>query len=116
MDKSKEPTEAQIKEFWEWCGLQLFDHPRIGLVWLNIDKSLTFLGDKLPIDLNNLFRYAVPRLAKGIELTVSLHKIHGGLWSCILTTYKGDIATVEARYNDPALALFWAIMEVIKSN
>jgi hypothetical protein len=83
------------------------------LVWLNIDNSLAFLSDKLPIDLNNLFKYAVPRfwicdigLLDGViwSVKVSIPDIHG----------IGKHGNGKATDEKLELALFWAIYEVIK--
>ena len=47
MDK---PTEEQVRKFWEWCGL-----PYGGYGNLDRQKAKSLP----PIDLNNLFKYAV---------------------------------------------------------
>ncbi len=90
-----EPTGAQIKEFWEWCGLIW----GVGGGWFEpIPK--TYLGDSLPIDLNNLFLYAVPKLllsSDKINYYVVIRE-----WYQILLLHQVD----------PALALFWIIWEV----
>lgn len=92
-DNNKQPTEAQVRKLWEWCGNHYPVPP--------------------DIDLNYLFKYAVPRVEKVLELDISFHRCHGNIWSCILTTYKGDTAVIPASFEYPALALFWAIWEVI---
>ena len=85
------PTEAQIKEFWEWCGYN----------WVTYA-----MGEVPSLDLNNLFKYAVPKIT---DYTLGKH-FPGG---CYAEVYK------DTKYHrgysidkDPALALFWAIWGV----
>ena len=63
------PTDEQIKKFWERCGFWQYTiwHGFMGLTshkeW--IDPKGDIYGDNLPpIDLNNLFKYAVPKLKR----------------------------------------------------
>ena len=94
------PTEEEIKEFWEWCGIPT-----------NIDTN----GDRfyltegkwtgLPIDLNNLFKWAVPKVIEE-GLTISHYFDNPVTWSV-------EIGMSETKDKDPALALFWAIYKVI---
>lgn len=98
-----EPTEAQEKEFWGKLGVHSvekgtprgFDPPII------IDKYP-------PIDLNNLFKYAVPKL--DIE-RINLYPATEDRWGCYFDDWYQDHNVAET----PALALFWAIWEVIKN-
>ena len=115
MDK---PTEAQRTEFWKWCGFKRlptgqkyyhFEHNEKVMNWMPPDKVQGFYSiDYLPrIDLNNLFKYAVPKLEH-----------------CLITTdsdkgYRAEASIHGTWYEysqDPALALFWAIQEVIKDS
>ena len=104
----KQPTEAQIKEFWEWCGFgqnttygegQFYNYPDGG-------------SARLPeLDLNNLFKYAVPKVAMPVMLSTYL-----GETEAILPAYFPDeedlmSEPLSIKNNDPALALFWAIKE-----
>ena len=99
------PTEEQIKKFWERCGF-IFEKtgqrhiPELFEVyqWRYPDGEHY---DKLPpIDLNNLFEYAVPK-TKTYDYLID--------WA-IQTAH----AYVDNRSGyDPALALFWAIWKVI---
>ena len=50
----KEPTEAQIEELWEWCG------------FYDVEDGVPPPIGTPPIDLNNLFKYAVPKTIKSI--------------------------------------------------
>ena len=99
------PTEAQIKEFWEGIGWDNLKDSGI-IKWINNKGKVSFVEKPPPIDLNNLFKYAIPRLDSwamfkqpdGVLVEVSAGKVH------------------EARivHNDPVLALFWAIYAVVK--
>lgn len=101
----EQPTETQIKEFWEWCGL-----PYDGY-----GNTSRLKAKNLPvIDLNNLFKYAVPKLIDmKYEITV---RCFDAKWEVNLFAgqqpYKDyDLQDVD----DPALALFWALWQVKES-
>ncbi len=93
------PTDEQVKVFWEWCGLPLAKliPPRI--------------------DLNNLFKYAVPKLVEenqwviNLGYTPSLPKIYHVR---INDSINAHLATFIAQSKDPALALFWALYKVME--
>ena len=125
------PTTKLLKEFWEWCGIywrgsilireELTSKGVVPVVsqegWYYGDE---YLGchEQPPIDLNNLFKYAVPKLK-------AMNRYHIGLQSEV-NFPDVYLATVRAHLNpdaypmgqtqdkDPALALFWAIYEAIK--
>lgn len=121
MTEQEQPTEAQIKEFWEWCGLT-----RIKRGWKFPDGDALIDCGNPPIDLNNLFKYAVPKLftwsigknwelqddltikENGIKASVDLHWVDPNKYD--------QIKASEAISETPALALFWAIWEVIKND
>jgi hypothetical protein len=115
------PTEEQ-KKFWEWCGWRqvpegkkAFHYERCQKVmnWYapdNQERSYKFLPD---VDLNSIFKWAVPKIADSdyyIELyhdkPIFVASIYG---------HDGEYATV-IRDKDPALALFWAIYMVIEND
>ena len=98
---TKQPTQEQLKEFW----MKLLGKKFI------LDN---YLATDLPIDLNNLFRYAVPKLnwwsiGSGVMNYVV---VEVRIYPEIGVAYKGG---KYEGYVDPALALFWAIWEVIKN-
>lgn len=101
----KEPTQEQIKEFWEWCGLTHRKMKGGFNYWYNATGLLESIFTP-PIDLNNLFKYAMPKLYNW-DLTKS------GL----TITASVSLALGDTHYQvnpDPTLALFWAIYKVIK--
>ena len=114
MDK---PTEAQIKEFWEWCGfketskVRYYDKDKTPYkAWLNPDSDEDNWAYSFPpIDLNNLFEYAVPKLKYFMLSGFPLDE-----------TYKvvamTETSTKRRSDNDPALSLFWAIWKVINAD
>jgi len=93
-----EPTWEQIKEFWEKIGL-----PYSGYGNAKREKAKNLP----PIDLNNLFKYAVPKVIDNNDYFRLFYDRSNQRWDCQaglnLTSHK-----------DPTLALFWAISEVLK--
>jgi len=119
----KEPTEARVKEFWEWCEFRS-NAMKLSEGGWNFPKGGWDI--KLPpIDLNNLFKYAVPKLQRGIagwELFNVDFFLDGDWITCRLEFSKdgkhglpdNKAFVNECICTDPALALFWAIWEVLK--
>jgi len=121
---TNKPTDAQIQELWEWCGLHIEeqiwkeDHFEPDGRWYD-SEGLLYRGDfqyGIPsIDLNNLFKYAVPKLEKeGRMPHLHPYGMPNRYWvgfdaRCELQEFTAPIT--PEKY---ALALFWAIWEVIK--
>jgi hypothetical protein len=119
MGGSMKPTEEQIKKFWEWCGLYkdlATNGERYWFMGEEIVSPTNEEGNPI-IDLNNLFKYAVPKLiATGHWLgmiTTQLSSDTQYTFAIYVEKYK-DKAEHEASDKDPALALFWAISKVIE--
>ena len=114
----KQPTQEQIKELWEWCGLDLkhkFEPCGIGNL-----KTCIRCGGVYPnpvgkycsmpsLDLNNLFKYVVSKL-DNIKLVKNMAPSGDVFWNGT-AEYIPNVKVVT--HEDPALALFWAIWEVI---
>jgi hypothetical protein len=104
---SKEPTKEQQQKFWEY-----FDYSNLewvdGIWCERIDKGLL---RALPISMDTLFKYAVPKaLAKMRERGIIFAFIAlCDQWYNQLVRIAGDSNDVSLA----ALALFWAIQEVI---
>ena len=111
----KEPTEAQVKEFWEWVfGEDKVEfHQALGGdlcvyqrgKWVEEDEEFTlhFLGYGIEtIDSNNLFKYPVPKL--------SSFQVRA-----LLSQWIEEIVLLD-RFDDKkcALALFWVLYPLIK--
>jgi hypothetical protein len=103
MTENKQPTQEQLQRFWIWCGLKevhpssMYNHTKYSL------DGLPF--DELPIlDLNNIFKYAVPKIAFKEDLLID--------W--IESLYNVSKVNPDNQIEqDPALSLFWKFMEVI---
>ncbi len=126
----EQPTQAQIKEFWEKCDcleIKQFPttHPLLGsgdvvyvdtYVWKPTGQRL---GHQMgacefpPIDLNNLFKYAMPELERMIT---AVRDIPSEGQQAVLDLLFKWTRDVGLRREDPALALFWAIWEVITTS
>ena len=97
------PTEEQIKEFWEWCGLQppkcdIPNHMVVPPFWHCRPVEL---------DLNNLFKYAVP---KAVDIICSKNKLNRwNGYEGLFSFWMWQIRNPDS--DDYALALFWAIKE-----
>ncbi len=101
----KQPTEAQIKEFWEWCGFECYSTALEDL-WFRMPGDESY--KLLPIDLNNLFKYAVPKL-DGFKLFAQAE-----CPDMVFAEARTVNRYFKAGDKDPALALFWAIWEAKK--
>ncbi len=65
-----EPTQEWIKEFWEACGLHHYVSPKEKISYEDnhwIAPDGTKYSGYPPIDLNNLFEYAVPKAIKSLQ-------------------------------------------------
>ncbi len=98
------PTKEQEKKFWEHFGFIYSDDWSSKIPYKNPQGDIV---NDLPVDLNNLFKYAVPKLKDGIDVAFS--KYEDTRWFVKL---ENQVMTTENE--DPALALFWAIWKVIK--
>ena len=110
-EKKSQPSESEIKEIWEWCGLTTKSDNEL-TYWYRPDGSLIGYGynNWCPEpDLNNLFRYAVPVFIKKImaEQECSSDVAYAILFKKWLQKLELDIPNHEG-------TLFWAIWEVIK--
>ena len=109
-----EPTEEQKKEFLEWCGFKLV--PKYGGADMN-ETLWKYPDDNhfetLPvIDLNFLFRWAVPAYLEAVQLehpTWDEKGVVHHLFRAWLRVYWQG----KGKYSFET-ALFWAIWEVIK--
>ena len=121
-----EPTEEQLQEFWEWCGFRQlprgnkayhFERGTKVMNWLPPGETETWKSvDYLPyLDLNNLFQYAILKL-KRIGYSYELVEWNEGQHKAIINKLcKGWAETYTTSVDkNPALALFWAIWEVVQ--
>ena len=113
-DKIKQPTHQQIFEFWQALGLPL-------------EPWMTWMNTRFLIDLNNLFEYAVPKSKMDalwiinnldsptpkIEYCFGFTRGESNDAICWNKTLPIEDC-LSPIYQDPALAVFWAIWEMIK--
>jgi len=115
----KQPTQKQLKKFWEWCGLVEQESGS----WYTDCFPAEYVDCQVPsLDLNNLFKYAVPKLEYAevnYGCCQSFEDEDGKVISRDFTfeaavsigAFEEHNATCENK--DPALALFWAIWKLI---
>ncbi len=111
--------EKEYKEFWERCG---FKFEKGGWRYPTKDKNLYSLSLLPRPTLDNLFKYAVPKLkqANGYYYVGLKYELaFGGKWVCQIESKKvdklsGRIGARGEDSKDPAQALYQAIRKVIK--
>lgn len=116
---TREPTQAEIREFWEWCGLKVVSEAArlsSGLyileAWRMPDGEINF---RPALDLNNLFKYAVPKA----DIANWYTTLRSHVYSTELNTnpdYEAALSNgsqkITAHEEDPALALFRALQGI----
>ncbi len=108
--EAKEPTEEQIREFWEWCG---FVHGSWQGWFEPKENGGRYIGDDLPpVDLNNLFKYAVPIAIKKLQATPN-YGVYFSRETAIRELFSRWIRNPYKVLENRALVLFWTIREVI---
>ncbi len=110
----KSPTEEQVKEFWKWCGFEyrheeIIDASTYKIFTTSLWKDGLEVTEGEPkLDLNSLFRYAVPKLRFcSLQSTNTEPKYYAQA----SIQFADNHAQTN---NDPALALFWAIYSIIE--
>jgi len=101
-------TNEQIKEFWEWCG---------GIKrgeWWDFQDGESIPQWELDIDLNNLFKYAVPKLTPKTLMIESYIENGVMLFSIAILSEKKSGGLWCGNDKDLATALLEAIWKVIK--
>jgi len=120
------PTQEQVKKLWEWCGFERLPEGKKNYHFERGTGDFHFLAHKvmnwqapdgsimpyLPSPtLDSLFQWATRELAaKGIDGFEAQHTVDGWHWE--ISDGLLDLAAAEDQ--DPALALFWAIWQVIE--
>lgn len=106
----EQPTEAQIKKFWEKLGYGVVD----GYV-IFPDKKVRL---KSSVDINNLFKYA-PKPLEAKEQIILIEPVCDANFSMVgvMGIFTGKKIWKRAEWSDGIkgieTALFWAIWEVI---
>ena len=117
----KQPTQEQIKEFWEWCGIRYeADQDCFKVIfpdseWYNFGSDWKMGEIEPSIDLNNLFKWAVPKvmgLGYGFNLSDFCSR-PPYLCSLYHGYNEGDEKVhIIKSSQDPAQALFRALWQV----
>ena len=138
------PTEKQIKKFWEYFGFVSRGRSYTGKILLVAPDELEWFDEcvkdvdaggytrmpekdrhysPLPITLNNLSRYAIPKLDSfeleyDYRMSTEERSAHGQIITHSDYIYTAlailGVNTASAEDKDPALASFWAIFQVIR--
>jgi len=116
----KEPTEEQSVKLWKWCGCTVrpsedyqYYHSLYNPDGDHIMSAIKIQPCHYPtIDLNNLFKWAVPKLLK--RHTVEIIAMETKIMASIYFDFDNDKTMITETDKDPALALFWAIWGVMK--
>ena len=95
------PTGEEVREFWEICGLS----KRGGYWWYDSNGKHLTADNPPPIDLKNLFRWALPKLLEVLDAETQFDPL--------LVKWITGLEWDEDE--DPALSLFWVVYEVLKS-
>jgi len=120
----KEPTKEEQRKLWEWCGLKWFwnhspdchcgavDNDDRERSWYYKDgtewrRATRFWKEEMVLDLNNLFKYAVPKAIHNLFRNGdSLKDTYEKLFKLWLDKWA-DGFTLED-------ALFWSIWDVVE--
>lgn len=101
--------QEEIREIWEWCGVK----PKTR--WdISCEEELYYPR----ITLDNLFKYAVPKLGYGKEILLYQMPSIKPCWCCWLGHFqagKGTVSEATCRAETPAEALAQAILKLIRA-
>lgn len=122
MMEVKEPAQEQKREFWEWCGLK-HDWQRCQAncvrcshcgahTYKSCEKDYHDQLCTLPIDLNSLFKWAVP---KAIECLRTKMFKNMSMFKAREALFKLWLRKIEEGMTEE-VALFWALWEVMKED
>jgi len=107
---TQEINQQELQEFWEWCGFYRWNSPNDYIArnwWHNPDPNNNDSHSLPPIDLNSLFRYAVPKV-DNVRLIMNVAPSGDVFWNGEVE-YSGSEGKVT--HEDPALALYQAIQK-----
>lgn len=110
-----EPTDEQVKELWEWCGLRVSGHGQLSTPRVALDGKTYFFEtiDTATPDLNNLFEYAVPKInEEGYKIRA--YQMANCYWFVELLNPDRIGAPPHRADKELKDALFWAIYKAMK--
>ena len=108
-----EPTKEQLKEFWEWCGLTHKRNKDGTLIWYDLGGHFIAFGYIL-LDLNNLFKYAVPKISDKWQVSISIKLPNFYLVTLDEVSESLTRRQIFVLTNNPVQSLFEAVWEAIK--
>ena len=93
------PTELQVKELWEWCGLRKTNY------WWFAPSGRHLTSTTPPITVDNLFKFAVPKARRILfENGQNIRHSYDRLFKLWLDKWVEGYELEEA--------LFWALQQV----
>ena len=118
--QTNQPTPEQVQKFWEWCGWRTikrsFLHYSPEQIASPKSLSLEYAVTSFPpIDLNSLFKWAVPKVEEIYCFSLELLDNGTGTFRVAIYQHVFDSKIWFGHNTDPALALFWAIWQVMES-
>lgn len=106
------PTDKELQEFWRWCGFEIFEQDtrfeHQVLYRLSPTDTWKHLGE-VRLDLNNLFKYAVPRPPSYNPDVRMIQSITFDYGQCRIIDVMGEEYIGENE--DPTQALYQAIQK-----
>lgn len=112
------PTEEQLSKFWNYIlGKDLFEsrshfYRKVGYN-LEHGGKLDYIGySTATIDLNNLFKYAIPKFN---EFYFQIDKVKNPDRYIVTIAQEFGGKVIKKSGNKPALILFWAISTLIEN-
>jgi len=119
LEKKSSPSESEIKEFWEWSGFKLIHEPLTPIHRAKLqypDGTKKQWNGWPSIDLNNLFKYPVPKAIEYLQQKSSTicPPLRYSEETALIVLFQKWLNNPSTLLANPALALFWTIREVIQ--
>ena len=112
-------TKRELKKFWEWCGIKYEpDQDCFKVIfpdgeWYNFGQDWKMGRMEPPLDLNNLFKYAVPKVVEELRARPDVRHIHNA-YGRLFNMWLEELFSVG--YKELAAALYQAIQKARKKD
>jgi hypothetical protein len=108
--------DKELKEFWIKCGFNFIQESELNDGYIDSEGWVApdgeYIGELPTLTLDNLFRYAVPKLVSNeYELSILTDEVYGYIVG-IVTAYDRDLIT-ETNSKDLVQALYQALKKVL---